>query len=140
MLQDVEMPRCDNRLLRQDISITPPMSSKQWEVLDRSKVNNFATRPLYSCRISVSDSSLLKIYQRIDRPPSLPFGCEQLVILFLVGFCWQRITNGFIAPHNYCLLTKLRQDTSPAMFYIDSIHILTVYFGNQTKCQTKDSS
>ena len=54
---------------------------QQWEVLDRSKVNNFANQPLYLCRISVSDSSLVKVYQRIDRPPSLPFGCEQLVIL-----------------------------------------------------------
>nr|DAN21734.1 MAG TPA_asm: hypothetical protein [Bacteriophage sp.] len=58
------------------------MSSKQWEVLDRSKVNNFANRPLYLCHISVSDSSLFKIYQRIDRPPSLPFECEQLVIFY----------------------------------------------------------
>ena len=27
----------------------------------------------------VSDSSLVKVRQRIDRPPSLLFGCEQLV-------------------------------------------------------------
>ena len=25
---------------------------------------------------------IVKIYQRIDRPPSLPFGCEQLVIFY----------------------------------------------------------
>nr|DAQ41385.1 MAG TPA: hypothetical protein [Caudoviricetes sp.]DAR53489.1 MAG TPA: hypothetical protein [Caudoviricetes sp.] len=31
------MPRYVNRLLSQDLSITPPMSSKQWEVLDHSK-------------------------------------------------------------------------------------------------------
>ena len=70
---------------------------QQWEVLDRSKVNNFATRPLYLCRISVSDSSLVKIYQRIDRPPSLLFDVSSLlyfIILCLVGFCWQRIANG----------------------------------------------
>ena len=60
------------------------MSSKQWEVLDRSKVNNFANRPLYLCHISVSDSSLLKIYQRIDRPPSLLLDVSSLLYLFIL--------------------------------------------------------
>ena len=59
------------------------MSSKQWEVLDRSKVNNFANRPLYLCRISVSDSSLVKIYQRIDRPPSLLLDVSSLYYIYL---------------------------------------------------------
>nr|DAH91111.1 MAG TPA: hypothetical protein [Caudoviricetes sp.] len=59
------------------------MSSKQWEVLDRSKVNNFANRPLYLCHISVSDSSFIKIRQRIDRPPSLLLDVSSFVISIL---------------------------------------------------------
>lgn len=87
MLYEQQMPRYVNRLLRQDLSITPPMSSSSGKFQTIPKVNNFANRPLYLCHISVSDSSLVKIYQRIDRPPSLPFGCEQLVIFYYSLHC-----------------------------------------------------
>ena len=87
MLPEQQMPRYVNRLLRQDLSITPPMSSSSGKFQTIPKVNNFANRPLYLCHISVSDSPLVKIYQRIDRPPSLPFGCEQLVIFYYSLHC-----------------------------------------------------
>lgn len=60
------------------------MSSKRWEVLNHSNVKYFANRPLYLCRISVSDSTLVKVRQRIDRPPSLLLDVSSLLYLFIL--------------------------------------------------------
>lgn len=87
---------------------------QKWEVLDHSKCQYFANRPLYLCYISVSDISLVKVRQRIDIPPSLLLDVSSLlyfIIICLVGFCWQRITNGL--QHHITIACALSCDRIP---------------------------
>lgn len=60
------------------------MSSKQWEVLDHSKVKYFY-KPTFIFMSHIGQRQLTcKIYQRIDRPPSLLLDVSSLLYLFVL--------------------------------------------------------
>ena len=54
------------------------------EIIESLKLNTSANRPLYLCRISVSDSSLVKVCQRVDRPPTLLLDVSSLLCCYFL--------------------------------------------------------
>ena len=134
MLHEQQMPRYVNRLLRQDLSITPPMSSSSGKFQTIPKVNNFANRPLYLCHISVSDSSLVKIYQRIDRPPSL-LDVSSLLYLFILYIVVTFLYIPFVPVYKgFIWIIQLYRSVSPSDFsqsldecITQSIRLIIIY-------------
>lgn len=135
MLHEQQMPRYVNRLLRQDLSITPPMSSSSGKFQTIPKVNNFANRPLYLCHISVSDSSLVKIYQRIDRPPSLLLDVSSLLYLFILYIVVTFLYIPFVPVYKgFIWIIQLYRSVSPSDFsqsldecITQSIRLIIIY-------------